>query len=509
MFSVLHSQIIVYSLGLFLFSPSLSTSRLCVCNAFITSPQLFQSGSQLSVNQEPGDPLTATSPPVQQTVTEPTLNSAADPLRPSSFTTPSCTPLPFELHIDEDGCSARTSLLASAVVIESSESHQYLKIQQKDDGSTVTSEISQVESVSVSSTVKQPSPTEINSLTHTSTPKESISPDISAQSPSPVVSNSHVSNGTSPTVGAKSPSPSDIRPKSPGPKRFSPVIISNTSDAVRKCDSPVTVPRLSSPIPKSGSPVTVPIIFSSPSEGKSSSPVPGPRLSSPVPRVASPIPIPNIASSPTVKKRSSPETGPKSISPGILPRLSSPVLKNEYTAPKSPAAIIRKTYTIPSGSSPRASPVPTVSATSSSLYTCPAESHTGQGLDLTWPCREPLVDDALEKLLSPDSTRLGESHQPASGIPREEDRSWEEEDVIDPDLSREGTLTPMTESSWIDECYTPSTCPGTPDATLDLPTQQPSAVERLSASGQVGGSNQLSQNKLVASSWRSLPSWSY
>ncbi|KAK5912836.1 hypothetical protein CesoFtcFv8_002672 [Champsocephalus esox] len=67
----------------------------------------------------------------------------------------------------------------------------------------------------------------------------------------------------------------------------------------------------------------------------------------------------------------------------------------------------------------------------------------------------------------------------------DDDRSWEEEEGCYTDYSREGTLTPMTESSWMDECPTPSTCPGTPDATLELPTQQPSAVERLSASGQL------------------------
>eukprot|EP00064_Thunnus_orientalis_P007181 superscaffoldBa00000782_g7200 len=108
-----------------------------------------------------------------------------------------------------------------------------------------------------------------------------------------------------------------------------------------------------------------------------------------------------------------------------------------------------------------------------------------EALDLSWPCREPLLDDTLDKLLAPDSTQPDENQPPASFMSGDEDRPWEEEDGIYPDLSREGTLTPMTESSWIDECFTPSTCPGTPDAMLELPTQQPSAVERLSASGQL------------------------
>ncbi|KAJ4926826.1 hypothetical protein JOQ06_014571 [Pogonophryne albipinna] len=83
------------------------------------------------------------------------------------------------------------------------------------------------------------------------------------------------------------------------------------------------------------------------------------------------------------------------------------------------------------------------------------------------------------------SRQLNENQPPASSMSGDDDRSWEEEEGSYTDYSREGTLTPMTESSWMDECPTPSTCPGTPDATLELPTQQPSAVERLSASGQL------------------------
>lgn len=117
-------------------------------------------------------------------------------------------------------------------------------------------------------------------------------------------------------------------------------------------------------------------------------------------------------------------------------------------------------------------------------------------MDSMWPCREPLLDDALDKLLAPNSSRMSDILPPSSVTSGDGDRFWEEEDGIYPDLSQDGTLTPMTDSSWMDECFTPSTCPGTPDATLDLPAQQPSAVDRLSASGQVGLSTGLSQNKL-------------
>ncbi|XP_070707581.1 uncharacterized protein [Pempheris klunzingeri] len=164
----------------------------------------------------------------------------------------------------------------------------------------------------------------------------------------------------------------------------------------------------------------------------------------------------------------------------MLPRISSPV-----TVPKSPAVVTRKTYTVAGTSSPRASPVPLAAVPSNSPPSPPTDKQGEETLDLTWPCREPLLEDTLNKLLAPDSILAHQNQPPAYIMPGDEDRSWEEEDGIYPDLSREGTLTPMTESSWMDECFTPSTCPGTPDATMELPTQQPSAVERLSASGQL------------------------
>lgn len=50
----------------------------------------------------------------------------------------------------------------------------------------------------------------------------------------------------------------------------------------------------------------------------------------------------------------------------------------------------------------------------------------------------------------------------------------------------DGSMTPMTEASWIDDSLTPSSCPGTPDAQMDLPTLHPvSTMDRVSASGHV------------------------
>ncbi|CAB1321802.1 unnamed protein product [Coregonus sp. 'balchen'] len=47
----------------------------------------------------------------------------------------------------------------------------------------------------------------------------------------------------------------------------------------------------------------------------------------------------------------------------------------------------------------------------------------------------------------------------------------------------DGSMTPMTEASWMDESLDGSSCPGTPDASLDLPLLQHVTVDRVSASG--------------------------
>uniref|UniRef100_A0A8C7S1C3 Paxillin n=2 Tax=Oncorhynchus mykiss TaxID=8022 RepID=A0A8C7S1C3_ONCMY len=47
----------------------------------------------------------------------------------------------------------------------------------------------------------------------------------------------------------------------------------------------------------------------------------------------------------------------------------------------------------------------------------------------------------------------------------------------------DGSMTPMTEASWMDESLDGSSCPGTPDAAMDLPLLQPATMDRVSASG--------------------------
>lgn len=476
----------------------------------------------MSINQEGLDPSLGVGLPDVQAVTATpvpyNIGSVSTPM-PSGYTTPSSTPLPLELHIDEDGCSVPTTSASSTLVITSSKSLQYSRISQLEDGDLVGAEICHVENLGVSSTTKLSGQTEDNTPTNVSVTKVSSSkvsspvesgssPATVKGSPSPVPtakSNSAVIHSkspapvavpvnSSPTSTAKSPSLSDFNPTlvhSPSPNPKSSVPVSQSPEP----KTPSPVPRLSSPVPKSASPVPVPNISCTVSVPKSSSPetapmsaspVPIPRFPSPVPKIGSPVLLPNICSSVSVPKSSSPETLPKNAGSVVLPRLSSPVaVTANETLVRSPP-VIRKTFTVAGTSSPRASPLPPAAVQSNSLSSSPSDKQGAEILDLKWPCRDPVLDDALDRLLSPDSARARETQTPASLIPGDEDRSWDEEDGIYPDFSREGTLTPMTESSWMDECFTPSTCPGTPDAALDLPSQQPSAIERLSASGQVG-----------------------
>lgn len=446
----------------------------------------IQSGSQLSVNQEAVDPSLVASSQVVQGDTDLPINpqiGSVDTFLNSSYITPFCTPVLLELHIDEDGCSVPTTSAGSTVLAAPS---KYSQIQQKGDGGSVFSELSHVEHQAILITQEL---SEVNSSSQMSGTKVSTSkaPGLVVVSKSPNLVT--VSKNQSPILRTKSPSPPDLKSSGLTPEPISHISEATDKMAVPKAASPVTVPRLSSQVPKS--PMTDPNISYNCSVPIPRGPNPEtvPKSASPVsmPRLSSPLTLPSITSSPIVPKSYSPERS----FPVIPPTLSSPV-----TVPKSPTPVARKTYTVPGTSSPRASPVSRAAALTKRLSPPPTEK--GEVLDLTWPCREPLLDDALDKLLAPDSTQPADNQPPAPATYVDEDRFWEEEDGLYPDLSREGTLTPMTESSWIDECLTPSSCPGTPDATLDLPMQQPSAVERLSASGQVGCSTQFSQNKLMA-----------
>lgn len=461
------SHFVLTALSLFL-----STTVCPVSGRKFQIREHLQSGSQLSVNQDVVEPPLSEVQAVPSTSVRESVGSVTTPT-PSWYTTPSSTPLPLELHIDEDsGCPVSTSSVGSTFVTMSSRSLQYSRVDQLDDDDSVSAEICQLESLTVSTTTK---------------PFSQNPPNVT-KGPSPVESLATV--GQSPVLNSLSKSPSPVTEPLSTPKSPSPSV--SVQSPVPKSASPVAVPNISCTIsvPKDSSP-EIP--------SKCASPIRVQHLASPVPKTGTSALASNLGSSWNEPKSSGPEFLPTIAGPVLSPQLTSPVtVSPNETLVRSPP-VIRKTYTVPGSSSPRASPLPTATAVaSSSLSSSPLDRQGGDVLDLKWPCRDPVLDDTLDKLLCPDSARLQETQTPVSLIPGDEDRSWEEEDGMYPDYSREGTLTPMTESSWMDECFTPSTCPGTPDAALELPSQQPSAIERMSASGQVGRSTWLSQNKLLA-----------
>ncbi|XP_035377739.1 paxillin isoform X3 [Electrophorus electricus] len=63
---------------------------------------------------------------------------------------------------------------------------------------------------------------------------------------------------------------------------------------------------------------------------------------------------------------------------------------------------------------------------------------------------------------------------------------WADVELKLPYDGADGSVTPVTEASWMDDSLTPSSCPGTPDAQIDMPSLQPtSPMDRISASGHI------------------------
>lgn len=254
-----------------------------------------------------------------------------------------------------------------------------------------------------------------------------------------------------------------------------------------KSPSPTSAPAVSR-TPERVSPLMTPAsidLYLSSSEAKPLSSVPS------LPR--SPLPI--VSDSPSLSH-------PKAVSPPLI-HSSSPSL----AVPKSPS---------PKPSSGQ--PEPAVS-----LKPLPPTR-------LEPPTYEPSLDDALDKLLAmsfsrPENeapitasaaSRLAFEAQPevyeetiasvdrgdihpdthtesemGDGLLEDQSDCRSDLDWADMELKMayegpDGSMTPMTEASWMDDSLTPSSCPGTPDAQMDLPMlHMAGTMDRISASGHV------------------------
>ncbi|XP_016356476.1 proline-rich protein 36-like [Sinocyclocheilus anshuiensis] len=265
---------------------------------------------------------------------------------------------------------------------------------------------------------------------------------------------------------------------STGLKSYSPII---------KSSSPTSAPvvsRTNERVSPLLTPASIDLYLSS-SEAKPMSPV------SSLPR----SPLPTVSESPSLSL-------PKAVSPPLI--LSS---SSSLVVPKSP--------------SPKPSSGQPDSAVS--LKTLPP---TG----LESATYEPSLDDALDKLLAmsfsmPENeapitasaaSRLASEVQPevyeetivvvdrsnihpdthteseiGDGLLEDQSDCRSDLDWADMELKMayegpDGSLTPMTEASWMDDSLTPSSCPGTPDAQMDLPMlHMAGTMDRISASGHI------------------------
>lgn len=227
------------------------------------------------------------------------------------------------------------------------------------------------------------------------------------------------------------------------------------------------------------------------------------------------------------------------VSPLMTPSYFDLYLSNSEAKPISPMLSLSR-YPLPTVSEstslslPKAVSHPLILSSSSSVVVPkspspkPLSEQPPSGLQL--PTYEAYLDDALDKLLAMNfsrpeneapittsaASRLDSEVQPEvyeetieaayrSNIHPDTHTESEMEDGLLEDQSDcrsdldwadmelkmayegpDGSMTPMTEASWMDDSLTPSSCPGTPDAQMDLPMlHMVGTMDRISASGHV------------------------
>uniref|UniRef100_A0A9J8CW40 Paxillin n=1 Tax=Cyprinus carpio carpio TaxID=630221 RepID=A0A9J8CW40_CYPCA len=244
-------------------------------------------------------------------------------------------------------------------------------------------------------------------------------------------------------------------PKTVDPKTSSPVSVTkNSPHVVPNASSPARTPRISSPVAKSPSPPQVIKGSNRIVDVKIPSPVTVTKTSSPVVVRKSPCPVTAVRAT-------------KSPVPGVLAKSPSP---QPGITSKSP---VPTTISLP------APPVSTLTLTPKPSKEKPESFEPGI-LGISLPCPKHHLEEALDKLLmsslsQPEPVKFGEG-APASS------------EVNDDVLGLLHQLTPqggIKDVTWMDDSLNPTSFPGASDGSLDLPLLQPSAVERLSASGQL------------------------
>uniref|UniRef100_A0A8C2ARF4 Paxillin n=1 Tax=Cyprinus carpio TaxID=7962 RepID=A0A8C2ARF4_CYPCA len=273
---------------------------------------------------------------------------------------------------------------------------------------------------------------------------------------------------------AKSPAPESCLSPEPSAKTSNLPALSlhkreviSTKTVDPKISSPFSVTKNSPPVvPKASSPVITPRISKSPSPPQVI------KSSNRVVDVKSPSPITTVKTSTPVVVRKSPSLvtavrATKSPIPGTLAKSPSP---EPGITSKSP---VPTTISLP------APPVSTLTLTPKASKEKPESFELGI-LGISLPCPKPLLEEALDKLLmsslsQPEPVKLGE------GTPA----SLEVNDDILACFHQSTPSGGLKDVTWMDDPLNSTSFPEESDVSLDLPLLQPSAVERLSASGQI------------------------
>ncbi|XP_076859560.1 uncharacterized protein pxnb isoform X2 [Brachyhypopomus gauderio] len=213
--------------------------------------------------------------------------------------------------------------------------------------------------------------------------------------------------------------------------------------------------------------------------------------------IALPLSESPIIQTPSPPKHTSPHltTPPKSFSPLMAPKVSSPRPPSEQSesvtvTPRPPPPARLET---PALEPSLDDALDDLLAMSFSKPVGDVPRMASAAPKLNFAMRPPVFEETIvsmdRRVMQPDThteSEAGDGLLEDQSDCRSELLDWADMELKLPYDGADGSMTPMTEASWMDESLTPSSCPGTPDAQMDLPMLQPAnPMDRISASGHI------------------------
>ncbi|XP_049342202.1 caskin-1 isoform X1 [Astyanax mexicanus] len=376
------------------------------------------------------------------------------PAKPASYSPLSSPPMSFELHIVEDSSESGTTVSRSAPKSTPSSllSTPSAFTQASSRYSPVTNpntDSDRVIDVSASTMSAELDSLVVLSQTITTTNVSITSSSVGTVPGSPLSFSSVT----------KSPSPLTLTGSRKTLDRSSPLVTQASNGLYTHIPSPE--PQLSYP-----SNISVPI--SEPAFIPSSPKPDSPRRPTP-PKSLSPLPSLSIpkTSSPKPPPAAQPDLNPISVSPRPPPPTGFEAPEQEPSLEDALDNLLSMSFNKPGGEIPRV--VPKV---------IPTARHE---------VFEEAIMAADRRVMQPDThteSEAGDGLLEDQSDCRSDLLDWADMELKLPYDGADGSMTPMTEASWMDESLTPSSCPGTPDAQMDLPIlHSASPMDRISASG--------------------------